>query len=128
MARRRTKRHYSKRRTRTYTKRPIHRMRSPIKKIINNGFVQSRRTLYVPLKTIKKVRVKRPTIYNSRSTQIKQHTVVRSLPYSLNQNNFRKSLICAKRRSRKEVLHAFNKTGKSGQKRPIRNQNRNIKC
>lgn len=39
-----------------------------------------------------------------------------------------KPLICAKRQIRKEVLHAFNKTGKTGQKRPRFTEHSNIHC
>lgn len=35
---------------------------------------------------------------------------------------------CVRRRVRKEVLHAFKKTGKGGQRRPRRNQWSHIKC
>jgi len=40
----------------------------------------------------------------------------------------RKVLICIRRKRRKEVLHARRKTGKSGQKRPVRNFYSKIKC
>jgi len=39
-----------------------------------------------------------------------------------------KPLICAKRQIRKEVLHAFKKTGKSGQKRPRYTEHSDIHC
>lgn len=37
-------------------------------------------------------------------------------------------LVCVRRNTRKEVLHAFKKTGKSGQKRPRRTPFSNIQC
>jgi len=37
-------------------------------------------------------------------------------------------LVCVRRKQRKEVLHALNKTGKSGQKRPHRNYFSDIQC
>lgn len=37
-------------------------------------------------------------------------------------------LVCVRRKIRKEVLHAFRKTGKGGQKRPLRTRYRDISC
>lgn len=39
-----------------------------------------------------------------------------------------KVLICVRRKIRKEVLHAFHKTGKSGQRKPRRNLYSDISC
>ena len=39
-----------------------------------------------------------------------------------------KAIVCAKRQIRKEVLHAFRKTGKTGQKRPRRTEHSDIQC
>ncbi len=39
-----------------------------------------------------------------------------------------KVLICARRQIRKEVLHAYNKAGKTGQRRPRRNEYSNVSC
>lgn len=40
----------------------------------------------------------------------------------------KKVLICVRRKMRKQVLHAFNKTGKSGQRRPRRSPYSDIHC
>lgn len=37
-------------------------------------------------------------------------------------------LVCIRRKIRKQVLHAFRKTGKGGQKRPLRTRYRDISC
>lgn len=37
-------------------------------------------------------------------------------------------LVCVRRKMRKEVLHAFNKAGKGGQKRPRRNRFSDLRC
>lgn len=37
-------------------------------------------------------------------------------------------LVCAKRATRKEVMHAIKKAGHSGQRKPTFNKERNIKC
>lgn len=37
-------------------------------------------------------------------------------------------LVCVRRKQRKEVLHAFNKTGKSGQRRPRRSRFSDVHC
>lgn len=39
-----------------------------------------------------------------------------------------KVLICVRRRIRKEVLHAMNKTGRTGQRRPRRNAYSDVSC
>lgn len=39
-----------------------------------------------------------------------------------------KVLICVRRNARKEVLHAFNKTGRRGQRRPRRGVFSNVHC
>lgn len=39
-----------------------------------------------------------------------------------------KALICARRKSRKEVLHALGKSGQAGQKKPLRTQFSNVTC
>ena len=36
--------------------------------------------------------------------------------------------ICSRRQERKEVIHAFNHSGKAGQKTPVRTPNSNIHC
>lgn len=40
----------------------------------------------------------------------------------------RKVLICMRRKARKEVLHAFKKTGRRGQRKPRRNWYSSISC
>lgn len=40
----------------------------------------------------------------------------------------RKVLICVRRRIRKQVLHAFRKTGKAGQRKPRRNFYSSVSC
>lgn len=37
-------------------------------------------------------------------------------------------ITCVRRKQRKQVLHAKRKTGKSGQKRPRRNRNSEVRC
>lgn len=37
-------------------------------------------------------------------------------------------MVCVRRKIRKGVLHAFNKTGRGGQRRPRRNSNSDIRC
>lgn len=39
-----------------------------------------------------------------------------------------KVIVCVRRQRRKEVLHALNKTGKSGQKRPRRSEYSDVRC
>lgn len=50
------------------------------------------------------------------------------IPQSVAFHAPREVLVCVRRKTRKEVLHAFNKTGKSGQKRPRRNHYSSISC
>lgn len=38
------------------------------------------------------------------------------------------TLVCVRRHQRKEILHAFNKTGKRGQRKPRRSKWSNTKC
>lgn len=47
-------------------------------------------------------------------------TVIFSAPKSV--------LVCVRRKTRKEVLHAFKKTGRAGQKKPRRNWLSSISC
>lgn len=49
-------------------------------------------------------------------------------PVLPNMDGVSKLYLCAKRMMRKEVLHARKKTGKVGQKRPVRTLLSNIKC
>jgi len=42
--------------------------------------------------------------------------------------NPRHVLVCIRRNQRKQVLHAINKTGKAGQRRPRRNEYSEISC
>lgn len=39
-----------------------------------------------------------------------------------------KVLVCVRRKRRREVLHAFNKTGKTGQKKPRQSYYSSVKC
>lgn len=48
--------------------------------------------------------------------------------YKLTDPLFQRHNICKARKTRKEVLHAYRKTGQSGQRKPRNNQFRNITC
>lgn len=127
MARRRSKnRNTQSRRTRRYS--PKRSLRSPLLgSILNNGFVASRRT-YNPAYTKKHKRVQKVVI--SSSSKNTKNRTFRTSPPLLRPtvSNFQKTIICARRKQRKEVLHALKKTGQTGQRRPRRNQYSNIKC
>lgn len=111
------------------------RLRSAFDKkidIYNSRFVEDRRT-YNPSKN---------TTYTPRTISGKRSRVVTrsatvSTPSGLKQLNTTplpsfavpsKTLVCVRRKQRKEVLHAYKKTGTGGQKKPRRNQFSNISC
>lgn len=50
------------------------------------------------------------------------------VPYQIAFNAPRETLVCVRRKRRKEVLHAFKKTGKGGQRKPRRSQWSDTKC
>lgn len=52
--------------------------------------------------------------------------VVSSLPKEVQEIN--KAFVCAKRKVRKEIMHAIKKTGQGGQKKPKYNKDTHIKC
>lgn len=51
-----------------------------------------------------------------------------SLPHAIGFANPRKVLICVRRKARREVLHAFRKAGRVGQRRPVRNAYSSVRC
>lgn len=76
---------------------------------------------------------------NARSFNNPYHVLVAPRPrvklkthsYPTHQVGFyqpKKVLICVRRQTRKEVLHAFNKTGKGGQRRPRRTYYSSVSC
>lgn len=50
------------------------------------------------------------------------------VPYQIAFSAPAETLVCVRRRRRKEVLHAKRKTGKRGQRRPRRSQFSEVKC
>jgi len=125
MARRRQNRSYKKQ-TRTYPKRPNRRLRSITKYTDPNPFfVQSRRT-YTPSYT--HIQKQPRNTYTTVTTTQNSTPSYAPLPSRRKTLNYTKALICARRKQRKEILHALKHTGKAGQKRPHRNQHSQTKC
>ena len=135
MARKRNKtnsRNYSRKQTRVASRNTNRsRLRSAIfnnqYSNYNHRFVEDRRT-YNPTYKPRTVSGKTATVtHNATDNRLKNNTTT-PLPYSGKFENFKKVMICVRRKQRKEVLHAYKKTGKGGQRRPHRNQYSNIKC
>jgi hypothetical protein len=61
-----------------------------------------------------------PAKQNVREAYAKQTLSISSLPTKVQ--------ICIKRKQRKEIIHALNKSGKSGQRKQKRNQHSNTHC
>ena len=125
MAKRRTRRTYKKRVTRT-ARRSNRRLRSPFLtyRDPNPSFVNSRRLKTYTYGVTKKQKTRR--IVSSTQPLKKQKKI--TLPYPVGNQQFRKAIICAKRQQRKEVLHAKKRTGKSGQRSPRYNQHSKLHC
>ena len=94
----------------------------------NNRFVESRRT-YAPTYTLTTKRQRRGRIIQTTKKQTKRTSLYAPLPFSaVPEKKIQKSLICAKRQQRKEVIHATRKAGQRGQRSPRRSPYSNIKC
>lgn len=78
---------------------------------------------YTPIKTFRPARQVTGRIANT--------TIDKKRPLNKARFSFDNPLtvtVCVRRRVRKEVLHALNHSGKSGQKKPRKNFNSNIRC
>lgn len=65
----------------------------------------------------------------TRGSDAKRHSPFFSgVPVRIGFRNPERVLVCVRRQRRKEVLHAFRKTGKVGQKRPRRSASSSISC
>jgi hypothetical protein len=120
----------TKRNTRTYSTsyRPSQRLRfSNPYSTYNDRFVQSRR-VYVPTYTpIKKTTKKVVSTYRLQPNNLKVKKTV-PLPYSASPRQIQKALVCVKRKTRTQVMHAMKHSGKGGQKKPRHTPQSKIKC
>ena len=90
--------------------------------------VQDRR-LYHPLgaaRALLTTSSRRPILVASspKKSQIKRTGPAHRVQFAQPKN----VLVCVRRNVRKQVLHALNKTGQSGQRRPRRNEHSEISC
>jgi hypothetical protein len=94
----------------------------------NNRFVESRRTYKfhsTPIPTTRPKRTMQKTLAMETGRKIQKPVQQNTYnPLSIPQ----RAIVCARRKQRKEVMHAIKRAGKSGQKRPTRNQFSHIKC
>lgn len=89
-----------------------------------------RRVLQYPKSLLRQMKpriVAKPKAYTDYGRYGGRH-LYRPRPVTLGFLTPKKVLICVRRKMRKEVLHAFKKTGKGGQKRPLRTQFSNFHC
>lgn len=107
-------------------------LRSALGFTLDRSFVESRRTLPQEERYISTTAPlpSRPVQREEQRHLAKKTT---PSPLELYQAGFaapdiQRATICAKRAARKEILHAFNKTGKVGQKKPRRSPNSDIHC
>ena len=116
--------------TRVYSKNTNRRLRSSSfdKKLsdYNNRFVEDRRlynpsTFVTPKTTLGKSAVIKQASSSPAAKGVQKTTQMRFIAP-------KEVITCLRRKQRKEVMHAIKKAGKSGQKRPTRNQLSNIKC
>lgn len=93
----------------------------------NNRFVESRR-FYSPTYISASPRSQSKARISTASTSLP--AIQRATTQRIQPSSFipKKVLVCVRRKLRKEVMHALKHTGKSGQKRPTRNQFSHIKC
>lgn len=125
MARRYKSRRTKRSTSRVYSNRRLRSASNPLlKKILARKNILTKTKTYTTHKRRKQTRRTQAlttTPLASQTKQVQFKTVpVLSLPKKLN--------ICVKRQQRKEVIHALRHSGKSGQKRPNRNQHSNIHC
>ena len=93
-------------------------------KIINNSFIEDRR-FFTPQPYKPKTTTAQKAVIGRAA---KTTTIKRPAPPLKQFNAPQEVITCVRRKQRKEVMHALNKSGKAGQKKPTRNNNSKIKC
>ena len=89
----------------------------------NNRFVEDRRT-YTPAPLTPKTRTGQKAAIVTTTTRPKQNNSRKVDTFNAPQE----VITCVRRKQRKEVMHAMKKSGKSGQRKPRRNQLSNTHC
>lgn len=134
MAKKRRSRKTNSQRTRRRTRSisSNRRLRSAFDQLLDNynsGFIDARRLapLYEPYDLPKKAE-QRPEKQNRAvsAPSVSPKKVETFQPTVLTDD--KKIKTCVRRKQRKEVMHALGHAGKGGQKTPVYNSDRNIKC
>lgn len=108
----------------TRTKRPNRRLRSNKIKTLSTRRRVEKPTGFYTVKNTKRVFVKINRTVQAPSAPSPKKHILKSKIVS----QTIKPYICAKRKIRKEVMHALNKTGQAGQKKPNWTDQSSIKC